>query len=418
MTSKTPMWDKEQRQRNPDYKPKRTIIEDIDFNKINYIRSNLFTSRHEEFNSFVWIMLNEFNPKITIPTSTKNITFNQTLQSALNQDYRSKLIANKKYQTWMDYYFVYSLSEALFYGNIPEIKLVLESIFMGSNHIVLAFNSEFTIRLTIKPKSPEEYMLYVEEFERSTAKFIGTLVYPFMDRSNTNMLTKSDSPNYPGISKNLTKRMKSQNELCNEKDPGRNIEVRWFGVWEINKHAIKINDFIKNNTFDDLKSSLFDLYSRIITIAWKDGFVYDDLKFGNIGFYEVPKNMGKKINLGSDMEYKLFLIDYEFERYEDMRTGTIKITRYTVKDHFYHNFVMMVALFVIIESDLLKFGYQKTYELEYSSSIESIVGRLPGDAYKGFILDPNDPISVERHIKRVYDGASNFSLMKLREILI
>ena len=363
---------------------------------IKTIHSNLFNTDEEDFNAFVWIMFKMFDDDISIPESVGTKIFNGILRNALNEDYNYHLRRNKRYIERFGLYFIYSLSECLFYSNIRKkySEIHLKYIYIGSQHIVVGYHEDFTIRINIYPMETDDFTDYVKVFNKTTNKLIGKVVYPFIDTSRRGSIINYDHKNYDiewgkgNETETTPKRMmgydakskakndvkdemkndvkggvksKAKNEMKNDaKSKAKNDaedDVYWFGTWDVNYSFEKIGT-CKN----DVTNMLIDLYERIIHSVWSLGLVYDDLKYGNIGIHE----------------NKLYIIDYEFDSVSSKISGSIKIIDSPIRNHYMHNFAIMVALLIIVKE---KSEYQTIYKINYNEAIAPIIGDLPKFAF-------------------------------------
>lgn len=325
---------------------------------IKTIHSNLFNTDEEDFNAFVWIMFKMFDDDISIPESVGTKIFNGILRNALNEDYNYHLRRNKRYIERFGLYFIYSLSECLFYSNIRKkySEIHLKYIYIGSQHIVAGYHEDFTIRINIYPMETDDFTDYIKVFNKTTNKLIGKVVYPFIDTSRRGSIINYDHKNYDidwgkgNETETTPKRMKD--EMISETK-----DVYWFGTWDVNYSFEKIGT-CKN----DVTNMLIDLYERIIHSVWSLGLVYDDLKYGNIGI----------------RENKLYIIDYEFDSVSSKISGSIKIIDSPIRNHYMHNFAIMVALLIIVKE---KSEYQTIYKINYNEAIAPIIGDLPKFAF-------------------------------------
>ena len=381
---------------------------------IKTIHSNLFNTDEEDFNAFVWVMFKMFDDDISIPESVGTKIFNGILRNALNEDYNYHLRRNKRYNERFGLYFIYSLSECLFYSNIRKkySEIHLKYIYIGSQHIVVGYHEDFTIRINIYPMETDDFTDYIKIFNKTTNKLIGKVVYPFIDTSRRGSIINYDHKNYDiewgrmkGEMKSEAKanvknemnvksgmkakgemnvksgmkakgEMKVKNEMNVKSGMKNDVNVKsgmkgemkgdvkndvkdvyWFGTWDVNYSFEKIGT-CKN----DVTNMLIDLYERIIHSVWSLGLVYDDLKYGNIGI----------------RENKLYIIDYEFDSVSSKISGSIKIIDSPIRNHYIHNFAIMVALLIIVKE---KSEYQTIYKINYNEAIAPIIGDLPKFAF-------------------------------------
>ena len=347
---------------------------------IKTIHSNLFNTDEEDFNAFVWIMFKMFDDDISIPESVGTKIFNGILRNALNEDYNYHLRRNKRYNERFGLYFIYSLSECLFYSNIRKkySEIHLKYIYIGSQHIVVGYHEDFTIRINIYPMETDDFTDYIKVFNKTTNKLIGKVVYPCIDTSRRGSIINYDHKNYDiewGRMKGEMKaNVKSEMKVKGGVKNGVNVksgmkgemkgdvkndvkDVYWFGTWDVNYSFEKIGT-CKN----DVTNMLIDLYERIIHSVWSLGLVYDDLKYGNIGI----------------RENKLYIIDYEFDSVSSKISGSIKIIDSPIRNHYMHNFAIMVALLIIVKE---KSEYQTIYKINYNEAIAPIIGDLPKFAF-------------------------------------
>ena len=333
---------------------------------IKNIHSNLFNTDEEDFNAFVWVMFKMFDDDISIPESVGTKIFNGILRNALNEDYNYHLRRNKRYIERFGLYFIYSLSECLFYSNLRKkySEIHLKYIYIGSQHIVVGYHEDFTIRINIYPMETDDFTDYIKVFNKTTNKLIGKVVYPFIDTSRRGSIINYDHKNYDiewGRMKSEAKaNVKSGMNVKGEmKANAKNEEkdVYWFGTWDVNYSFEKIGT-CKN----DVTNMLIDLYERIMHSVWSLGLVYDDLKYGNIGI----------------RENKLYIIDYEFDSVSSKISGSIKIIDSPIRNHYIHNFAIMVALLIIVKE---KSEYQTIYKINYNEAIAPIIGDLPKFAF-------------------------------------
>lgn len=228
----------------------------------------------------------------------------------------------------MGLYFIYSLSECLFYSAIRKKykSIHLESVRIGSQHVAVSYREGFAIRMSIYPMSADEFSNYVARFNETTERLINKVVYPLIDTCRNGMI-RNDS--------------------------------YMFGVWDVCIVFDRISS-LKNNP-EKLQEMLFDLYERIIKHVWPLGLVYDDLKYGNIGIYDD----------------KLYIIDYEFGDVTSKLTGSIFITNSPIRNHYLHNFSIMLALMIIIEDSLKSSDSQTIYKIDYNEYIGPLLRDLP-----------------------------------------
>ena len=327
---------------------------------IKTIHSNLFNTDEEDFNAFVWIMFKMFDDDISIPESVGTKIFNGILRNALNEDYNYHLRRNKRYIERFGLYFIYSLSECLFYSNLRKkySEIHLKYIYIGSQHIVAGYHEDFTIRINIYPMETDDFTDYIKVFNKTTNKLIGKVVYPFIDTSRRGSIINYEHKNYDiewrksNETETTPKRMMGYDAKSKAKN-----DVYWFGTWDVNYSFEKIGT-CKN----DVTNMLIDLYERIIHSVWSLGLVYDDLKYGNIGI----------------RENKLYIIDYEFDSVSSKISGSIKIIDSPIRNHYIHNFAIMVALLIIVKE---KSEYQTIYKINYNEAIAPIIGDLPKFAF-------------------------------------
>ena len=351
---------------------------------IKTIHSNLFNTDEEDFNAFVWIMFKMFDDDISIPESVGTKIFNGILRNALNEDYNYHLRRNKRYIERFGLYFIYSLSECLFYSNLRKkySEIHLKYIYIGSQHIVVGYHEDFTIRINIYPMETDDFTDYIKVFNKTTNKLIGKVVYPFIDTSRRGSIINYEHKNYDiewgrmkgdvkanvkgemKVNVNVKSGMKVKSEMrakgeMNVKSEviSETKDVYWFGTWDVNYSFEKIGT-CKN----DVTNMLIDLYERIIHSVWSLGLVYDDLKYGNIGI----------------RENKLYIIDYEFDSVSSKISGSIKIIDSPIRNHYIHNFAIMVALLIIVKE---KSEYQTIYKINYNEAIAPIIGDLPKFAF-------------------------------------
>lgn len=343
---------------------------------IKTIHSNLFNTDEEDFNAFVWVMFKMFDDDISIPESVGTKIFNGILRNALNEDYNYHLRRNKRYNERFGLYFIYSLSECLFYSNIRKkySEIHLKYIYIGSQHIVVGYHEDFTIRINIYPMETDDFTDYIKVFNKTTNKLIGKVVYPFIDTSRRGSIINYDHKNYDiewgrmksEMKANVKSEMKVKGGVKNDVNVKSEMKgemkgdvknVYWFGTWDVNYSFEKIGT-CKN----DVTNMLIDLYERIIHSVWSLGLVYDDLKYGNIGI----------------RENKLYIIDYEFDSVSSKISGSIKIIDSPIRNHYIHNFAIMVALLIIVKE---KSEYQTIYKINYNEAIAPIIGDLPKFAF-------------------------------------
>ena len=355
---------------------------------IKTIHSNLFNTDEEDFNAFVWVMFKMFDDDISIPESVGTKIFNGILRNALNEDYNYHLRRNKRYIERFGLYFIYSLSECLFYSNIRKkySEIHLKYIYIGSQHIVVGYHEDFTIRINIYPMETDDFTDYIKVFNKTTNKLIGKVVYPFIDTSRRGSIINYDHKNYDiewgrmkgdvkanvkgemkvnvksgmkvkgGVKNGVNVKSEMKGEMkANAKNEEK--DVYWFGTWDVNYSFEKIGT-CKN----DVTNMLIDLYERIIHSVWSLGLVYDDLKYGNIGI----------------RENKLYIIDYEFDSVSSKISGSIKIIDSPIRNHYIHNFAIMIALLIIVKE---KSEYQTIYKINYNEAIAPIIGDLPKFAF-------------------------------------
>lgn len=298
---------------------------------ISHIRSNLFSSNEDEFNDFVWAMLKTFDRRVTIPENIGTRLFGGIFRDALSENYLYFLSKNKRYDQQMGLYFIYSLSECLFYSAIRKKykSIHLESIRMGSQHVAVSYHEGFAIRMSIYPMKLDEFSKYVTRYDETTDKLINKVVYPLIDTCRNGVIRG---------------------------------DKYLFGVWDVCTVFGRISS-LKNNP-EKLQDMLFDLYERIIKYVWPLGLVYDDLKYGNIGI----------------LDDKLYIIDYEFEDVTSKLTGSITITNSPIKNHYLHNFSIMLALMIIIEDTIKTSDNQTIYEVDYNEYIGPLLEDLPNYA--------------------------------------
>lgn len=343
---------------------------------IKTIHSNLFNTDEEDFNAFVWVMFKMFDDDISIPESVGTKIFNGILRNALNEDYNYHLRRNKRYNERFGLYFIYSLSECLFYSNLRKKynEIHLKYIYIGSQHIVAGYHEDFTIRINIYPMETDDFTDYIKVFNKTTNKLIGKVVYPFIDTSRRGSIINYEHKNYDIEWGRMKSEMKANVNVKSEMKNDVNVksemkgemkgdvkndvkDVYWFGTWDVNYSFEKIGT-CKN----DVTNMLIDLYERIIHSVWSLGLVYDDLKYGNIGI----------------RENKLYIIDYEFDSVSSKISGSIKIIDSPIRNHYIHNFAIMVALLIIVKE---KSEYQTIYKINYNEAIAPIIGDLPKFAF-------------------------------------